>query len=79
MQRADKTILKTETGQGTGRASALATDRVLLQGRDMECHCLDDHFLDPCVIRNAACVVPDRPGLLIKMKPASLQTFCYRE
>jgi L-fuconate dehydratase len=40
---------------------------------------LREDFLDPCAIRNAACMVPDLPGFLIKMKPASLQTNCYRE
>ena len=85
MRLADQTILIAAVGQGTWRANALAcvtkgarviaNDRDLLQGLDMECHRLDDQFLDPCVIR----VVPDRPGLSIKMKPASLQTLFYRE
>ena len=85
MRLADKTILIPAAGLGIGCVGALAcvtkgarviaTDRDLLQGLDMECHRIDDHFLDSCVIR----VVPDRPGLSIKMKPASLQTHFYRE
>lgn len=89
MRLADQTILIAAVGQGTWRAGALAcvtkgarviaTDRDLLQGLDMECHRIDDHFLDSCVIRNAAHVVPALLGLSIKMKPASLQTLFYRE
>lgn len=33
---------------------------------------LHEHFLDPCVIRNAAYMPPSRPGFSIEMKPASI-------
>lgn len=92
MRLADKTILITAAGQGIGRTSALAratseprviaTDCDLLQGLHMECHRLDvtdaTAVLDPCLIRNAACMVPDRSGGFIGMKPASLQTCCHK-
>jgi L-fuconate dehydratase len=39
---------------------------------------LHEHFVDPCVIRNAAYMPPTRPGFSIEMKPASIAgyTFC---
>lgn len=33
---------------------------------------LHEHFLDPCVIRNAAYMPPERPGFSIEMKPDSI-------
>lgn len=33
---------------------------------------LHEHFVDPCVIRNAAYMPPQRPGFSIEMKPASI-------
>jgi len=33
---------------------------------------LHEHFIDPCVIRNAAYMPPTRPGFSIEMKPASI-------
>ncbi|WP_127752439.1 L-fuconate dehydratase [Devosia sp. 1566] len=39
---------------------------------------LHEHFLDPCVIENAAYMPPTAPGFSIEMKPASLQTYQFR-
>jgi L-fuconate dehydratase len=39
---------------------------------------LHEHFLDPCVIRNAAYVAPSEPGFSIQMKPESLRQFEFR-
>ncbi len=36
---------------------------------------LHEHFIDPCVIRNARYVAPSRPGYSITMKPESLEAF----
>jgi L-fuconate dehydratase len=36
---------------------------------------LHEHFVDPCVIRNARYVPPTRPGYSITMKPESLDAF----
>jgi len=33
---------------------------------------LHEHFIDPCVIENAAYMPPTRPGFSIEMKPASI-------
>ena len=33
---------------------------------------LHEHFIDPCVIRNAAYMPPERPGFSIEMKPESI-------
>ncbi|MCW5235813.1 L-fuconate dehydratase [Verminephrobacter eiseniae] len=35
---------------------------------------LHEHFIDPCVIRNAAYMPPQRPGYSIEMKPQTLAT-----
>ena len=35
---------------------------------------LHEHFLDPCVIRGAAYMPPERPGFSIEMKPDSIRT-----
>jgi L-fuconate dehydratase len=39
---------------------------------------LHEHFLDPCVIRNAAYMPPTKPGFSIQMKPESLETWRFR-
>ena len=36
---------------------------------------LHEHFVDPCVIRNARYVAPSRPGYSITMKPESLDAY----
>jgi L-fuconate dehydratase len=36
---------------------------------------LHEHFIDPCVIRNARYLAPTRPGYSISMKPASLDAY----
>ncbi len=36
---------------------------------------LHEHFVDPCVIRDAAYMPPTRPGYSIEMKPASLDRY----
>jgi L-fuconate dehydratase len=36
---------------------------------------LHEHFVDPCVIRNARYVAPTRPGYSITMKPESLDAY----
>jgi len=36
---------------------------------------LHEHFVDPCVIRNARYVAPARPGYSITMKPESLAAY----
>ena len=38
---------------------------------------LHEHFLDPCVIRKAAYMPPERPGFSIEMKPASIAAHHY--
>ncbi|MEO8022339.1 L-fuconate dehydratase [Polaromonas sp.] len=39
---------------------------------------LHEHFVDPCVVRHAAYMVPLRPGYSIEMKAASLAEYAYR-
>jgi len=39
---------------------------------------LHEHFLDPCVVRDAAYMPPTRPGYSIEMKPASIARFRFR-
>ena len=39
---------------------------------------LHEHFVDPCIIRNAAYMPPQAPGFSITMKPASLETYRFR-
>jgi L-fuconate dehydratase len=39
---------------------------------------LHEHFLDPCVIRNAAYMPPQRPGFSIEMKPNSIAANTFR-
>ena len=38
---------------------------------------LHEHFLDPCIIRNAAYMPPSRPGFSIEMKPASIAEYTF--
>lgn len=39
---------------------------------------LHEHFVDPCIINNAAYMPPSAPGFSITMKPESLQTYQFR-
>ena len=39
---------------------------------------LHEHFVDPCVIRNAAYMPPERPGFSIEMKQDSIKRYTYR-
>ncbi len=39
---------------------------------------LHEHFVDPCTIRDAAYMPPQRPGYSIEMKPASLAAHTFR-
>lgn len=39
---------------------------------------LHEHFLDPCKIRNAAYMPPERPGFSIEMEPASIADNTFR-
>jgi len=39
---------------------------------------LHEHFVDPCVVRNAAYMPPQAPGFSITMKPASLALHRFR-
>ena len=39
---------------------------------------LHEHFVDPCTIRDAAYLPPQRPGYSIEMKPASLAAHTFR-
>ena len=39
---------------------------------------LHEHFVEPCVVRNAAYMPPMAPGYSIEMKPATLAAFEYR-
>lgn len=39
---------------------------------------LHEHFIDPCVIRNAAYMPPRAPGFSIEMKPESLERYRHR-
>lgn len=39
---------------------------------------LHEHFVDPCIIRDAAYMPPQAPGFSITMKPQSLDTYRFR-
>lgn len=39
---------------------------------------LHEHFEDPCVIRDAAYMPPERPGFSIQMKPGSLEAYRFK-
>jgi L-fuconate dehydratase len=46
--------------------------------KDRVCEYVDhlhEHFVDPCIVRNARYVAPSRPGYSITMKPASLDAY----
>lgn len=36
---------------------------------------LHEHFIDPCIVRDAAYMPPQRPGFSIEMKPASIEQY----
>jgi len=36
---------------------------------------LHEHFVDPCIVRNARYAAPLRPGYSITIKPESLEAF----
>ncbi len=38
---------------------------------------LHEHFLDPCVIENAAYRPPGRPGFSIEMRPETLTAYAF--
>ncbi len=38
---------------------------------------LHEHFLDPCVIRDAAYMPPDAPGFSIEMRPQSIERYLF--
>jgi L-fuconate dehydratase len=40
---------------------------------------LHEHFVDPCVIRNAAYMPPTRPGFSIEMKPDSIASYTFAD
>jgi L-fuconate dehydratase len=39
---------------------------------------LHEHFLEPCLIENAAYMPPKLPGFSIEMKPESIAEYQYR-
>ncbi|MDR6665022.1 L-fuconate dehydratase [Rhizobium sp. 1399] len=39
---------------------------------------LHEHFLDPCIIKDAAYMPPTQPGFSIEMKPASIARYTFR-
>jgi L-fuconate dehydratase len=39
---------------------------------------LHEHFVEPCVIREAAYMPPQAPGFSIQMKPRSLEAYAFR-
>ena len=39
---------------------------------------LHEHFIDPCVIQNAACIPPTLAGFSIEMKPASIEKYRFK-
>jgi L-fuconate dehydratase len=39
---------------------------------------LHEHFVDPCIIENAAYMPPSRPGFSIEMKPQSIADYTFR-
>jgi len=40
---------------------------------------LHEHFVDPCIISNAAYVVPQAPGFSIEMKRSSIADNIFRQ
>ncbi|MGN4031586.1 fuconate dehydratase, partial [Burkholderia gladioli] len=39
---------------------------------------LHEHFVEPCVVRDAAYMPPSAPGFSIEMKPESLERYRFR-
>ncbi len=39
---------------------------------------LHEHFLDPCIIHNAAYMPPSKPGFSIEMKPESIAQYTFK-
>ncbi|MBB4952128.1 L-fuconate dehydratase [Agrobacterium vitis] len=39
---------------------------------------LHEHFIDPCIIKNAAYMPPSKPGFSIEMKPQSIKDYTFR-
>jgi len=40
---------------------------------------LHEHFVDPCIVRDAAYIPPTQPGFSIEMKPESIAEYRYRD
>ncbi len=40
---------------------------------------LHEHFVDPCIVRNARYLAPSRPGYSITIKPDSLEAYEFPE
>jgi L-fuconate dehydratase len=40
---------------------------------------LHEHFIDPCIIRDAAYRPPEAPGFSITMRPESIERYCFRD
>jgi len=38
---------------------------------------LHEHFVDPCIVRNGAYMVPTKPGFSIEMKPESISQYTF--
>jgi L-fuconate dehydratase len=39
---------------------------------------LHEHFIEPCIIKNAAYMPPSLPGFSIEMKPQSITDYIFR-
>ena len=39
---------------------------------------LHEHFVDPCIVRNGAYMVPTKPGFSIEMKPESISQYTFQ-
>ena len=39
---------------------------------------LHEHFVDPCIVRNGAYMVPTKPGFSIEMKPESISQYTFK-
>jgi L-fuconate dehydratase len=38
---------------------------------------LHEHFVDPCIVKNGAYMVPTKPGFSIEMKPESISQYTF--
>jgi L-fuconate dehydratase len=38
---------------------------------------LHEHFVDPCIVKNGAYMVPTKPGFSIEMKPESIVQYTF--